>query len=314
LFDDVLLHIGYHKTGTTWMQDELFSKSDSFIFRKTLARNFIYNEKGFLLSSLDDNEEVIQRKFDRFIKKKLTNRESILCVSHERLSGNPHSSGFDASVISRRLKNVFPNAKVLIVIREQSAWLLSNYFQYLSAGGTYSITKYLNSSYDGKRPGFAPYHIEYHHLIKKYSSLFGKENVLVLPYELFKQSSLKFIKEFDEFLSIETNLDEINTEVKINAKSNFFINYKLRALNNILIPSSLNNCNTHNRFLMATASTFKTIATTLAPQNLDDKLIKKLRRQIDDWAKDRYCQSNQTTQILTGLNLFDYGYKMSTSN
>ena len=99
--------------------------------------------------------------------------------------------------IAKRIKNKFPYAKILIVIREQTSWLLSNYFQYLSAGGTHNLKKYLNTKYDGKRPGFAPNHIEYHRLIKDYQSKFGSKNVLVLPYEIFDSDKVIF------FISLE---------------------------------------------------------------------------------------------------------------
>ena len=48
-------------------------------------------------------------------------------ISHERLSGYPHSGGHDSKEIAHRLAAVFPNAKVVIVIREQKSMILSNY-------------------------------------------------------------------------------------------------------------------------------------------------------------------------------------------
>lgn len=225
--NDILVHIGYHKTGTTWMQNELFiSESDSFkplsinkSGHSTLARRFIFDEEGYLLNSFDNNEKTIRADLNELLGERDQDDENkVLVMSHERLSGTPHSSGFDSSIIARRIKNIFPYAKILIVIREQSSWILSNYFQYLSAGGTHSLYKYLNTKYDGRRPGFSPAHIEYHRPILDYQAKFGKQNVLVLPYELLVFDRTLFIKKIEAFVEKEIDIGGINFGKKYNIK------------------------------------------------------------------------------------------------
>lgn len=61
--------------------------------------------------------------------------DSTPVLSAERLSGNPHSGGYDSLQTAKRLHRLFPQAKVLVVVREQTEEILSCYNQYVRAGG-----------------------------------------------------------------------------------------------------------------------------------------------------------------------------------
>ena len=77
-------------------------------------------------------------------------------ISSERLSGNPDASGFDSAYIATRIADAFPDAKILIMIREQTKLLVANYFQYLKRGGHRHYQHYFLTLYDSCRPGFSP--------------------------------------------------------------------------------------------------------------------------------------------------------------
>ena len=214
MLDNVLIHIGYHKTGSTWLQQELFT-SESDIFEplskkhkghNTFTEYFYKNNEGYLLSPFDDNYTIIQKEIKYILNLPGKDfRNKIPVISSERLSGNPHSSGFDSRIIAKRLKKTFPNAKILIVIREQKSFLLSNYFQYIFAGGINSLRKYLTTKYDGRRPFFSPCHINYLPLVKEYHKLFGKENVIVVATE-DKISRLECLRVDTEDVEADNNL------------------------------------------------------------------------------------------------------------
>ena len=126
--NNLLIHIGYHKTASTWLQNILFT-SKSKVFEplsmkshgfSSLARHFILDDENHLLSPFNNNEIRIQEEIERIVKSKPELNSKIPVLSHERLSVSPHSSGFDAHKIAGMLKYSFPDAKILIVIREQS--------------------------------------------------------------------------------------------------------------------------------------------------------------------------------------------------
>src|SRR5262245_6185327 len=67
--------------------------------------------------------------------RKIRDQGLLPVVSNERLSGHPSSGGYDSKEIADRLAAVFPEGRVLIVIREQHSVIESVYKQYVLAGG-----------------------------------------------------------------------------------------------------------------------------------------------------------------------------------
>ena len=76
-------------------------------------------------------------------------------VSFPRLSGHPYSGGYDSRMIADRVAEVFPEARILIVIREQRSMIVSTYKQYVNAGGEarLSTSSSRRSSGSGACPG-----------------------------------------------------------------------------------------------------------------------------------------------------------------
>ncbi|MGB3300297.1 MAG: sulfotransferase domain-containing protein, partial [Phormidesmis sp.] len=294
---NLLIHIGYHKTATTWLQQKLFT-TESKVFEplsktdrghSTLARSFIYDDERYLLSPFEQNKTRIQKEIDEIKKAKNNFEGRIPVISHERLSGNPHSSGFDAKKIALMLKESFPESRILIVIREQKSFILSNYFQYLSIGGTDGIEKYLNTRYDGVRPFFSPSHIKYLPLIKEYYDLFGNRNVLVLPYEMFKNEPSLFVGKLGRFLNAELSVEKEKTREILNRKKHYSAMYYMRYLSAFKQRSSVNNYSSFNTKIYEKSSSclFKG-AEALFPKQLDIYIRTKLWLKICNWSRDRY--------------------------
>ena len=315
--DNVLIHIGYHKTGTTWLQNMLFTTENNVFepISKTrkghssLARHFVYDDERYCLSPFDLNQARIQKEIENVKRSKHKFEQKIPVISHERLSGNPHSGGFDAKKIASMLKKTFPNARILIVIREQKSFILSNYFQYLSIGGAYSLNKYLNTKYDGRRPLFSPSHIKYLPLINEYYNLFGMNNVLVLPYEMFRDEPLLFIARIGDFLNVKIDVKEELLNKKLNIKSHEFVMYYMRFLNYFRRSSSVNNYSSmSNKYTRKLASALFATVCTLFPARLDTALKNRLEKQIYNYAADRYVESNKELSKLLEVDLSLYGY------
>lgn len=315
----MLIHIGYPKTGSIWLQHELFT-SESNIFEpfsqninghnNTIAQCFYKNSEGYLLSSFDDNFEIIQKEINNILNIPYKNfRNKIPVISSERLSGNPQSGGFDANIIAQRLKKAFPRSKILIVIREQKRFLLSYYFQYIANGGIFSISRYLTTKYYGSRPFFSPCHLNYLPLVKKYYQLFGKDNVIVLPYEMFNTEPKLYISNLEEFLNVEIILQEDILYIKRNKRDHYFIRYHLRFMNIFRKFTFLNlsflfcdKCiNSVLKFIIK-------VLGQLTPKRLDVILISKLETLINHFVTDRYIEANRELSSLINIDLSKYGY------
>lgn len=318
MFDNLLIHIGYHKTATTWLQRELFISNNNVFEplsmkdngKSKLVSSFIKGKDGYILPWYCNNDDLVKRQLLQIVKyKNLLRGSKTLVLSGEQLSGNPHSSGLDTPVIAKRLKKVFPSARILIIIREQKTFLLSNYFQYLNAGGVHNLQKYLNLEYDMKRPFFSPHHINYLPLVEMYMKLFSPKNVLVLPYELFKESPRQFINQIGDFVGKKIEINESRFNVFINRKTNHYVNYHLRFLNYFLKSNSLNDYSSFNRrFTKRTALKFLAFLYYLTPNRLNQKILENLREYIEEWVGNRYQKDNKELSKIIEMDLEEFGY------
>jgi len=107
-------------------------------------------------------------------------------LSSEILVGNPFLGGRESDVFAQRLKQVFPEARILITIRAQQKIILSTYAQYVKRGGTMTAAQFFSGAPDMGYYGFDLNHFLYDRLVQFYQSLFGAENVYVCTQESFK--------------------------------------------------------------------------------------------------------------------------------
>lgn len=307
-----LIHIGFHKTGTSWLQDKVFT-NDSEVFHpiSKLAPYFVFDENGFKLNSFNKNEDVIKKELNNLLKDSPVLNGRIPVLSYERLSGSPFAAGVNASTHALRLKLIFPKGKVLIVIRNQQDAIHSVYFQYLTGGGTHGIKKFLNARYNGLRPHFSTNHYHYHYIIAEYQNLFGKENVLVLPYELFRDNKESYLSRISDFVGKEINIKNDVKNVFVNKNEYQFVRYNFRFLSKFIKATELNDFpKRHNWITKRVAWAFIKLLKLLSPSTLNSRTKSKVDRVITNHIGSEFRGSNQITQSLTDLDLSLYGYKI----
>ena len=115
--NNTFFHVGMHKTGSTWMQKNIFSphKNINFLDHDYIYQNIIHpfnNEFDLILPSIKNNL-----------------KDGLNIFSSERLSGNPHSGYYDTSLLIDRMHKISPDAKIIIVLREQKSMIVSCYKQ-----------------------------------------------------------------------------------------------------------------------------------------------------------------------------------------
>ncbi len=200
--NELLIHIGYHKTATTWLQQYYFPQHPQIDFigkHEDLWENLM-SPHGF-----DFDPKIAQEFFYPKIEQALQ-KNLIPVISAERLSGNPHSGGYDSKEIADHLKKVFPEAKILIMIRHQPEAILSNYKQYIKMGGICTLKEYLFPPQEGRIPLFRLDNLKYHKLANYYAKLFGKENIKIIPYEKFRFHPQAFLEELANFMGIDSKI------------------------------------------------------------------------------------------------------------
>lgn len=199
----ILLHPGFHKTGTTFLQEQVFSVAP--LFTQPWARQCIYDhffyphELGFDAQSVRKSLEAIAG----------TGKDAAVTVlSEEGLSGNPFNGARESAAHARHLNAVFPEAKVVITVRRQAAMLRAIYLQYLKAGGRHSPQDFFNPK---QEPEFTVFDVQtwhYHRLVEHYATLFGEENILVLPQEHLQHDQADFVDQLCAFVGVETGAAE----------------------------------------------------------------------------------------------------------
>ena len=313
MLSDPLIHIGFHKTGSTWLQHELYHPdSDCFwpltpdrnlSSSKFIGKHFIRDPDRYLLSSFVLNTDVIQQAVEAALKC-IDPGDRVPVISYERLSGNPHAGSFDAHIIADRIKAAFPEARILCVIREQKDIILSTYFQYLKIGGTDSVTDYLTRSYDGRRPGFSPAAFNYIDLVDYYYGLFSPDNVLVLPYEMLRDSASGFLRRLGTFTGKDLAGFAANATVSYNKRKKDFLVPRFPFLNILRRKSSVNGYSP--LYLPGSKFVFDSVDSLIGISN--KKRVRKVKRQIDEIIGDRYAAGNQRLAERIGVDLSVYGY------
>ncbi len=315
----VLIHIGYHKTASSWLQNRLFIAGNPVFHplskkkqaQSTLASYFIMDSNYLLLHPLEDQTPFLQQELDETLSMiSKEDQQKVMVLSEERLSGNPHSGGFDSSLIANRLASFFPKSKVFIVIREQRSWILSNYYQYLSEGGTMGLDLYLNRPFH-KRPYFSHKHVQYHYLISEYQKLFGGDHVCVLPYEAFKCEPQSFFQDLGDFVGATDLMQHLAIDEKLNPRKDQFTQYYLRHLNWFIYKNSLTNfSNFSNRITSPLAMWTKQAVSKMIPSSMNQKQNQKHKNYIDQWCVGRFQDSNRRLEEITGLDLAKWGYDL----
>ena len=299
-----LLHIGYHKTGTTWLQERIFpDEGTGFAYvgdpRAVLTAFFHVNPFDF------DAETARKRLRPRV--ERAESRGLVPVISHERLSGSPYAGGHDGRTSADRLAAVFPQARVFVVLREQRAMILSVYKQYVGFGGAASLGQFLDPPSGVNRiPVFRYDFFEYHRLIGYYKRLFGAENVLALPYEVLRSRPGCFLGRLTDFLSLP-EIDPPSGRSNV-SQSALSLAVKRRA-NRLLVRDALNPAPLLERpGINRTLHRACRRLDELAPADLLKKHEARWRDFVEQQVGDRYAESNALTSELIDVNLKDFGY------
>jgi len=204
------IHIGYTKTGTTWLRYHEFRKHPDIILlnynKNPEARTVTIPEVSELFKQiccvhdLDFQPEFFKKKFKEIISRHI-NFSGAIGICYENFSGYVFN-GSDSARIADRLFKIFGPTKIIIVIRNQLDMIESIYKQYIHTGGTLSIKQFL----DKNRFSVADLinKLQYNKLINYYQKLYCKENVFIGVYELFKHDKEKFMKDLYNFIGVKS--------------------------------------------------------------------------------------------------------------
>ena len=188
-----IIHIGFPKTGSTFLQKYFSAHPEIYHNRQRFEH---YVKTGFIddrLISCDDGFA-----FDLLSEELL----SIWPGDDSGLDSRSYNMNYDIKRKQKEtaegLKRLFPEAKVLIVVRGYQSLVSSLYSQYLFTGETGSfkeaqqiIQHSILEMYD------------YNHVIGIYKKLFGADNVLILPFEFLSDAPLQYLEHIEQFFGFQ---------------------------------------------------------------------------------------------------------------
>src|SRR5262249_20641796 len=186
----------FPKAGSTWLQQELWPRARGarLVPRPVVRREILVpTPQGF--DPRVARRAVLGRGGDRVV------------VSEEELVGNLHTGGLDGAMsreIADRLARAFPDAHVVILLRNQLDLIASAYKQYVESGGTGSIHRFLRPARSPhKTPNFSLDFLSYDAHVQRYEALFGEEAVHVHPFEELRRDARGFARRLAAHLDLD---------------------------------------------------------------------------------------------------------------
>ncbi|MEO0566866.1 MAG: hypothetical protein AAF066_03985 [Pseudomonadota bacterium] len=288
-----LIHIGYHKTATTWMQRQLFTPSHGYhqIADHEDVFRHIVEPHGLRFSA-----QAMQAHIQQALPQLKTGEVPV--ISSEILSGHPFFGGRESDVYAARLAQIAPDARILISIRAQMKILPSVYMQYVLRGGTTPYQDFFSAENPLGFFTFSPDHFKYDRLVGLYQQTFGKENVCVVMQESLRSDINRLAKDIADF-SGNTLFDGLKTsQSKENASYPEYAVPLLRRINhlkkNVLNPTPMFNLGSVADFL------FRTVGYACRSQPMKKNFGD--RRPVSDFVSKTfdgyYHDSNQRLSVL----------------
>jgi hypothetical protein len=194
-----LLHIGYAKAGSTFLQ-HWFESHPQLAY-----------ERGGIAGFRDVYDIARQGTRGRDVRYRVTSNEGL---------SSPRPDAGDAAVdyaalhvmhiavaqqrVCTMLADLFPRSTVLIVTRGFRSMILSSLSQYARSGGDADPGELIQKAQQARDPRQVDWW-DYDKLVAMYTQAFGADNVMVMPYELLRDDPDEFIRVLAARLGIDAH-------------------------------------------------------------------------------------------------------------
>ena len=305
----MLIHIGYHKTGTNWLQRVLFSDPDSG-FHWLGKKPGSHPVRRFVRDAPLEFDAAAAREELAPLVERAAGREPV--ISFERLSGHPLSGGFDSRQIADRLHETYPDAKILIATREQRSAIVSIWKGYVQQGGALPLGRFVDppTSKSRRVPQFDWRFFEYDRLVAYYRGLFGAENVLAMALEQFVADGRSYVERIGLLAGRPIPpevLDRLPYTRRENVRTVSAATLALTRRLNLLGPRT-----EVNPSPPVQSKRVGRYARQFEQRDVLGRFAKadaRLRHEVDEWAGDRYAESNRRLGELIGVDLGALGWR-----
>lgn len=195
----VLLHVGFHKAGSSWLEQWLARHpqvrftAGSFAGLRTpmdLCREAARGDRGVRWLAMSEENWTGGLVFPEGY--------FYLLLRHQGFHKRPPAIREHQSRLADELGATYPGARVLMITRGFAGALRSVYSQVVRMGGDVSFHAFLQE-YELQIAAW----LNYDHVIAAYCARFGAENVTVLPFEALAAGEALFIRILEEELALD---------------------------------------------------------------------------------------------------------------
>lgn len=303
-----LVHIGFPKALSSWMQKFLFKPEQGFLN----VLDSLHTTIGLIdPTPFSFNESTCIRFIEEALNKNLDSRSLVPVCSAEALIGNPYCGGYNAKQNADRIKQLFPDARILLVVREQNQLMRSLYKTMIVWGMPHSIKKLLNPQDTSMAPQFNLDFLKFDLATAYYQQIFGHDNVLVLPYEAFTEDPIKFTRKIFSHAKCNPTpaFQTLPWKMRIN-KNQTLANLYLQRLENIFLSSPFNYAGPIKTTEERTAARIKKSKKNRLPNFTNNWFENDFRQIVREDFHGKFSASNENLQKITGLDLSRYGYDL----
>lgn len=191
----IVIHIGLRKTASTFLQHNIFPK----------ISNVAYKRGGINPLSYD-------KVFDK----------EVFLISDEDIPGWPYLKGYTQESFFEQfkeslktIKHIFKDPKLVVCFREPSAFIHSNYKQYLHEGGTVDWEDFFSlneSSLLDKNDFYFSKYVDY------LNENFRSEDLFIYDFQSFKKNNQKLSRAICDF--INPGFQNLNFDISSDKKAN----------------------------------------------------------------------------------------------
>jgi len=305
-----IVHIGFHKTATSWFQAAVYPHATSHRYvDRRLVRDTLLGGTAFEFDAVATRAALGGDE----------SRPPLVC--EEDLSGTLHiglASGYVAKGVAERIAAALPEAEIVIFVRAQPSAALSWYVQYLREGGTASASAYLfpqtHRHIGHGRPFMVPRfdfsQIDYRGLIETYDRLFGSRNVHVYAYEAFAADRRGTIERMGRDLGLELGAVDFDSRPRNDSYRSALLPF-VRAANLLTSRGApgkralvhLPYWYAGRKELLKQVNRFSLFGRRPTPEGL-------LGRRTLDWIAQRFAANNRWLAERMDLDLKSLGYPL----
>lgn len=177
---EVFFHVGLAKTGTTYLQHNFFPKLKGIQYiQRTKYRDLKYAK---IIERTNHEKYLISNEFDRQLKQELEN-----------------------------IASVYPDAKIIIVLRRHHSWIASQYRRRIKNGYSFTFKEFIDLEND---QGFWKQKDLYFYPMLEMIERTFKSKPLVLFYDDLRNNPYQFLDKLAGFLGATYDKNSINLSSK----------------------------------------------------------------------------------------------------